>query len=73
MERPVNNLVMETIWWVEAVALTWLALSLAVGLLIGGATRMRDRVGAPSLALRRVKADDRPGGARRQPMPFRLG
>jgi hypothetical protein len=64
---------METFWWVAAVALAWLALSLAVGLLIGGATRMRDRVGAPTLAVQRVKVDDRPGGARRQARLFRLG
>jgi hypothetical protein len=71
--RCVNTHVMETFWWVAAVAFAWLVLSLAVGLLIGGAARMRDRVGAPTLAVQRASADDRPGGAQRQPRLFRLG
>lgn len=54
---------METLWWVMTGSLAWCALAVAAGLLIGGAARMRDRVGAPVVTYWSRSRDDRPLGA----------
>lgn len=38
---------MATLLWIAVAAAGWLCLALAVGLVIGAAARMRDRVGGP--------------------------
>jgi len=54
---------MEASWWVLTGSLVWLAVALGAGLLIGGAARMRDRVGAPVVIFRSRWRDARRLGA----------
>jgi hypothetical protein len=50
---------MAMVMWVAVASLAWLTLALAAGLVIGGAARMRDRVGGPIPATQVVDARER--------------
>jgi hypothetical protein len=56
---------METVMWVAVAAFMWLTLALATGLLIGGAARMRDRIGGPIPVTRAIDARDRISAVRK--------